>query len=32
MKKKLYIQFETNFFDKIINKKRIEMVDLIKKK
>ena len=32
MKKKLYIQFETNFFDKIINKKRIEMVNLIKKK
>ena len=32
MKKNLYIQFETNFFDKIINKKRIEMVNLIKKK
>ncbi len=32
MKKKLYIQFETNFFDKIINKKRIEMVRLVKKK
>lgn len=31
MKKNLYIQFENNFFDKIINKKRIEMVDLIKK-
>ncbi len=30
MKKNLYIQFETNFFDKIINKKRIEMVNLIK--
>ena len=32
MKKKLYIQFETNFFDKIINQKRIEMIDLINKK
>ena len=32
MKKNLYIQFETNFFDKIINKKRVEMVNLIKKK
>ena len=31
MKKNLYIQFENNFFDKIINKKRIEMVTLIKK-
>ena len=31
MKKNLYIQFETSFFDKIINKKRIEMIDLIKK-
>jgi hypothetical protein len=31
MKKNLYIQFETNFFDKIINKKRIEMVHLVKK-
>ena len=31
MKKNLYIQFETGFFDKIINKKRLEMVDLIKK-
>tara|TARA_B100001175_G_scaffold317175_1_gene333162 strand:- start:2408 stop:3091 length:684 start_codon:yes stop_codon:yes gene_type:complete len=31
MKKKLYIQYENNFFDKIINKKRIEMVNLIKK-
>ena len=31
MKKNLYIQFETNFFDKIINKKRIEMIGLIKK-
>ena len=30
MKKNLYIQFETSFFDKIINKKRIEMIDLIK--
>ncbi len=32
MKKNLYIQFETSFFDKIINKKRVEMVNLIKKK
>ena len=32
MKKNLYIQFENNFFDKIINKKRIEMVNHIKKK
>tara|TARA_B100000780_G_scaffold279134_1_gene255825 strand:+ start:319 stop:1002 length:684 start_codon:yes stop_codon:yes gene_type:complete len=32
MKKKLYIQFETNFFDKIINQKRIEMINLIYKK
>ena len=32
MKKKLYIQFENNFFDKIINQKRIEMIKLIKKK
>ena len=32
MKKNLYIQFENNFFDKIINKKRIEMVNLLKKK
>ena len=32
MKKKLYIQFESNYFDKIINQKRIEMVKLIKKK
>ncbi len=31
MKKNLYIQFENNFFDKIINKKRVEMVELIKK-
>ena len=31
MKKKLYIQFETSFFDKIINKKRIEMIKLINK-
>jgi hypothetical protein len=31
MKKNLYIQFETNFFDKIINKKRIEMVQVVKK-
>ena len=31
MKKNLYIQFETNFFDRIINKKRIEMVHLVKK-
>ena len=31
MKKNLYIQFETNFFDKIINKKRLEMIDLVKK-
>ena len=31
MKKNLYIQFETNFFDKIINKKRIEMISLVKK-
>ena len=31
MKENLYIQYENNFFDKIINKKRIEMVDLIKK-
>jgi len=31
MKKNLYIQFETGFFDKIINKKRLEMVDLVKK-
>ena len=28
MKKNLYIQFETNFFDKIINKKRVEMTAL----
>ena len=32
MKKKLYIQFESNYFDKIINQKRIEMIKLIKKK
>ena len=32
MKKNLYIQFETSFFDKIINKKRAEMVNLMKKK
>ena len=32
MKTKLYIQFESNYFDKIINQKRIEMVKLIKKK
>ena len=32
MKKNLYIQFETSFFDKIINRKRIEMINLIKKK
>ena len=31
MKKNLYIQYENNFFDKIINKKRIEMVNLLKK-
>ena len=31
MKKNLYIQYENNFFDKIINKKRVEMVELIKK-
>ena len=31
MKKNLYIQFETSFFDKIINKKRTEMIDLVKK-
>ncbi len=31
MKKKLYIQFENSFFDKIINKKRIEMIKLINK-
>ena len=31
MKKNLYIQFETNFFDRIINRKRIEMVHLVKK-
>ena len=31
MKKNLYIQFETNFFDKIINKKRVEMISLVKK-
>ena len=32
MKKKLYIQFESNYFDKIINQKRIKMIKLIKKK
>ena len=32
MKKNLYIQYENNFFDKIINKKRVEMVNLMKKK
>jgi hypothetical protein len=32
MKKNLYIQYENNFFDKIINRKRVEMVNLIKKK
>ena len=32
MKKNLYIQFENNFFDKIINNKRIEMVNQIKTK
>ena len=32
MKKNLYIQYENNFFDKIINSKRIEMIELIKKK
>ena len=32
MKKNLYIQYENNFFDKIINSKRIEMIKLIKKK
>ena len=32
MKKNLYIQYENNFFDKIINKKRAEMVNLMKKK
>ena len=32
MKKNLYIQYENNFFDKIINSKRIEMVELLKKK
>ena len=32
MKKNLYIQYENNFFDKIINLKRIEMIELIKKK
>ena len=31
MKENLYIQYENNFFDNIINKKRLEMVDLIKK-
>ena len=31
MKKNLYIQFETSFFDKIINKKRVEMISLVKK-
>ena len=31
MKKNLYIQFETNFFDKIINKKRVEMISLVKR-
>ena len=31
MKKDLYIQLENNLFDKIINKKRIEMVNLVKK-
>jgi hypothetical protein len=31
MKKNLYIQFENNFFDRIINKKRVEMVHLVKK-
>ncbi len=29
MKKNLYIQYENNFFDKIINKKRVEMVKLL---
>ena len=32
MKKKLYIQFENNLFDMIINNKRIEMVNQIKTK
>ncbi len=32
MKKNLYIQYENNFFDKIINSKRIEMIELLKKK
>ena len=32
MKKNLYIQFENNFFDKIINRKRIEMINIIIKK
>ena len=32
MKKKLYIQFENNFFDEIVNQKRIEMINLIRKK
>ena len=32
MKKNLYIQYENNLFDKIINSKRIEMIELIKKK
>ena len=31
MKKNLYIQYENNFFDKIINSKRIEMIKIIKK-
>ena len=31
MKKNLYIQFETGFFDKVINKKRVEMISLVKK-
>jgi hypothetical protein len=31
MKENLYIQYENNFFDKIINKKRLEMIDIIKK-
>ena len=29
MKKNLYIQFENNFFDKIINKKRIEISEIL---
>ena len=32
MKKNTYVQFENSFFERIINKKRMEMFKLVRKK